>query len=158
MTRSWPPALLQPDPSTGCIDYAVAYLCHCLGHPEVTPADVCAFNDSHICRYDYPKHRFGAEMETYWKVVKDEQKRRWWWLGKEGRPWVEDWLQRGYLGAVTVERVQGRAHAVIVLDGDDDGVLLMDPLYGHCVEPWDWFLSVGAGNHNAHHLNGWYKL
>jgi hypothetical protein len=157
----WPEPLLQPDRNEGCFIHSMAYLCHCFGHTEVTPEQVQAFREAeHKWEGVFPSLHCGLALERYWDYVdKDEEERRRYWLGPGTRPWVEKHLAQGQISAVIVERVVGLAHALVLLESRGDaGVLVMDPLYGHRIDTWEWFLSIGPGNHGCHHIDGWYSL
>ncbi len=153
----WPAPLLQPDPHDGCVLYSVAYLCRCLGHPDVTPEQVQQFRqERRLQEYCYPGE-FGDVTIHYWQYRHGELEWQRFWLGPAQRSWVESYLAAGYLGLASVKRTPGYGHALVVLeDKGDDGVLVMDPLYGHRIESWDWLLASGVG-HLCHRINGWYR-
>ena len=156
----WPPPLLQPDPCEGCILYSVAYLCHCLGYPGTTPEQVRDFRArSNKWEGMFPVVSFGVKLERFWNYLEDDQdEMQRFWLGQGTREWVEKHLTQGQIGLVIVERVAGKAHALVALESrGDKGIFVMDPLYGHRVDTWEWFLSIGPGNHGAHHIDGWYS-
>lgn len=160
MLHSWPNPLLQPDPHDGCIHYSVAYICHCFGYTMVVPEQVQIFREqTHKLEAMFPILNCNLQMKRHWDDY-EHDKEEWqrYWLGPTTRLWVEWHLSHGYTGLVIVERIAGKAHALVVLEGrGDDGVFVMDPLYGHRVERWEWFLSVGPGYHGCHHIDGWYK-
>lgn len=161
MNKQWPAPLLQPNRQKDCGFYAVAYLCQCLGYPEVTPEQVRDFREQeHKWEGMFPKVRCNLSIERFWDYIdKDEEERKRYWLGPDTRQWVEQHLASDQIALVVVERVTGMAHMVVLLESrGDEGVYLMDPLYGHCVESWEWFLSIGAGKHGAHHIDGWYEI
>lgn len=156
----WPAPLLQPNRNEGCFIHSIAYLCHCFGCTEVTPEQVQAFRESeHKWEGMFPSLRCDLELERYWDYVnKDEEERRRYWLGSGVRSWVERHLAQGQISVVIVERVPGLAHALVLLESrGDEGVFVMDPLYGHRLDTWEWFLSIGPGNHGCHHIDGWYS-
>ena len=160
MTRQWPAPVLQPTSETGCIEASVAYIAHCLGFPDVTPQMIADAKgaESPACERYIPTC-LGYPVEMWWEHTQNEPEKRLFWLGAHARPWVETHLARGAIALVTVERVPGRAHAIVLLEAHGDaGVYVMDPLYGHRVDAWEWFLGVGASFHGAHHLSGWYTL
>lgn len=156
---SWPTPLLQPDPHDGCIFYSVAYICRCFG-VEVTPEQVQAFRAQERKQEAMlPLLNCGLQMRRHWNHYNEDQE-EWqrYWLGPATRSWVEQHLSEGWIGLVIVERVTGKAHALVVLERrGDEGVLVMDPLYGHRIDSWEWFLSIGPGHHGCHHIDGWYK-
>ena len=158
--RQWPAPLLQPDRSKDCLLYSVAYLCHCAGHLDVTAEDVRRFRrEAHLWEGMLPKKRFAIAIDRYWDFVYDEPERQRYWLGPDQRVWVESHLAAGEIGLVCVERTAGRAHQLVVLESRGDaGVLVMDPLYGHRIESWQWFLSVGPSQRGCHRIDGWYRL
>lgn len=157
---AWPDAYLQPDRHKDCGFYASAYLCRCLGHPDVTAEQIMAWREeTKRLEFSYPQ-TLGHPVTCFWDALKrgDDAEQRRYWLGEGTREWVEDWLARGYLAVVQVHRIPTMAHALVLLESQgDSGVLLMDPIYGHITEPWDWFLSIGPGHHGAHHVEGWYQ-
>jgi hypothetical protein len=141
------------------IDYSVAYLCHCLGHTDVTPERVHEFRQqTHKWEGMFPVVSFGTRLERFWDYIdSDETEKRRFWLGPDTREWVESHLAQGKFGLAIVERVPQKAHALVVLESKGDrGVFVMDPLDGHRIDTWEWFLSVGAGHHGAHRIDGWY--
>lgn len=159
MTR-WPDALLQPSMDTGCIEHSVAYLAHCLGFTQVTPEMVAEAQgaESPACERYIPAV-LHYPVELWWQHKDNDAERRLWWLGANARPWVEARIADGQVALVIVERVPGRAHAVALLDTEGEhGVFIMDPLYGHRTESWNWFLGLGAARHGAHFVAGWYRL
>jgi len=99
----------------------------------------------------------GAEVRRFWDVYGDEPERGKFWMGPDAEGWVRDWLAGGWIGHASVYRIPAMGHAVAVLEARDEGVLLMDPIYGHVVEPWDWFLGIGPGKHGCHHIGAWYR-
>lgn len=128
---------------------------------EVTPGHIQAFRQKeHKWEGMYPSLYCGLKLERYWDYLhKDEEERLRYWLGPGTRSWVEKHLVSGQISVVIVERVSTMAHALVLLESrGDEGALVMDPLYGHCVESWDWLLSIGPGNHGCHHIDGWYSL
>ena len=164
MTRAWPPALLQPDPHTGCLEYSVAYLCRSLGALSATPENAQdyrartnhseEFFPKEVCGYEI--HRWGEDYDE------DTHLERRWWLGPEQRPWVESWFARGYRALWYVHRALHIGHFVVGLeDLGDAGVLIMDPLSGLITESWDWMLGPGANkdwqNTPSHRIEGWYR-
>jgi hypothetical protein len=158
--NDWPTPLLQPDPHDGCILYSVTYLCHCFGHTEVTPKQVQTFREqTRKLEAMFPQWHCGLHMKRHWDHY-DTDQAEWqrYWLGPTAQSWVETHLNQGYIGLVIVERVVGRAHAIVVLESHgDEGIFVMDPLYGHRVETWEWLLSAGPGQHGCHHIDGWYS-
>lgn len=156
----WAKPLLQPDPHDGCILYSVAYICHCFGYASVTSDQVQSFREeARKLEAMFPQIVCGLEIKRHWDHYKnDEEEWKRYWLGPATRLWVEQHLRQGYIGLVIVERVIGKAHAVVALESrGDEGILVMDPLYGHHLDTWDWFLSVGPGYHGCHHIDGWYR-
>jgi hypothetical protein len=165
VASAFPEPYLQPSRSQDCGFYAAAYLARCLGHPEVTAGQVRAWR-AETCRHEdhYASVALGAEMRTFWDACTDDTtsmaenlKRGRFWMGPGSEEWVRSWLADGWIAHVEVMRISAFGHAVVLLDASDEGVLLMDPLYGHVIEPWDWFLGSGAGTHGAHHVAGWYR-
>lgn len=164
--REWPAPYLQPDRHTGCIEHSTAYICRCLGHSEVTAEQVEAWrrdghsDGKHYWEGMYPQMILGHAILRFWKSLgdHDEAERLRYWLGPGTREWVEQHLAAGQIGLVQVHRIATMAHAVVLLEARGDaGVFLMDPIYGHIIEPWDWFLGIGPGNHGCHHIEGWYS-
>lgn len=159
--KTWPAPLLQPNRSEGCFIHSIAYLCHCFGATSITPEQVQEWrSETHIWEGMFPRRQCGLALERDWDYVeKDEDERRRYWLGPGTRLWVEEHLDCGQLSVVIVERVVGLAHALVLLESQGEkGVLVMDPLYGHRVDTWEWFLSIGPGAHGCHHIDGWYSF
>lgn len=156
--RWWPEPYIQPNPKQDCTFYAAAYIARCLGWPETTAQDVIDWREREN-RYEHHFliERDGVETRRWWDDRDDEDERRRWWLGPGGREWVQRWIRDGWIGYVHIHRIAEMSHAVVLLDATDEGALLMDPIYGHVVEPWDWFLGDGPGNHGAHHIQGWHR-
>lgn len=163
---AWPAPYLQPDPREDCGFYAAAYLARCLGRQDVTADQVKAWRaDTRCHETQYARRVIGAEMRTFWDeekvvslVTSPEERRRWFWLGPGLRGWVTGWLFTGWIAQVMLHRIPEMGHAAVVLGCSDEGVLLMDPIYGHVTESWDWFLGIGAGTHGCHFIEGWYRL
>lgn len=164
--RDWPAPYLQPERHTGCIEHSTAYLCRCLGYADVTADQIGAWRDNghtdgkHYWEGMYPSLVLGhAKPQRFWQFYdSDEAEQRRFWLGPGTRPWVEQHLAAGHLALVQLHRIPTMAHAVVLLEArGDEGVFLMDPIYGHVVESWDWFLGIGPGNHGCHHVEGWYS-
>lgn len=160
LQRTWPAPLLQPDPAKDCLLYSLAYICHCAGYPQVSVEDIRRFRaEAAMWAGMFPTKRCGLHMERIWEYLPDESERLRFWMGPGERAWVEEHLCTGKIGLVCVERAVGHAHQLVVLESlGDAGVLVMDPLYGHREEPWDWFLSVGPGHTGCHHIDGWYSV
>lgn len=166
MVNEWPAPYLQPDRHTGCMEHSVAYLCRCLGYSDVTAEAVRSWRENghsdgkKYGEWVYPKYVLGVSMSRFWDYEKsdpDECKR--FWLGPDTRPWVEQRLATGALAIVHLHRIPTMTHAVVLLEARGDaGVYLMDPIFGHVVESWDWFLGIGPGNHGCHHVEGWFTL
>jgi hypothetical protein len=147
-----------------CSFYAIAYLCRALGHPDTTAQQVMAWREeTHCHESQYPKRALGLEMVSWWQYAhrdatpEKEAERLRFWLGPNGRPWVEQFLHTGYLGLGNIHRIPELHHCVAVLEASDAGVLLMDPVAGFVTEPWAWFLGPGAG-HGCHRIEAWYRL
>jgi hypothetical protein len=165
LASAFPPPYLQPNRKEDCGFYAAAYIARCLGHPETTAEQVKAWRAENAYHEDrYAPRALGAEMRTFWDECTDDSasmaenlKRGKFWMGPGTEDWVRSWLDGGWIAHVEVHRITTLGHAVVLLDASDDGPLLMDPLCGHVVEPWDWFLGSGPGTHGAHHVAGWYR-
>lgn len=156
-----PEPYYQPAGTRDCSFYAVAYLARCLGHPDVTADQVKDWRAATGRHEDeFISRELGHERRRWGDDRDDEAARRRWWLGPGSADWVRGWLDAGWLGLSVVHRIASMGHAVAVLDATDAGPLLMDPwpgLGGHLVEPWDWFLGSGAGNHGCHRIDAWYR-
>lgn len=151
-TTSWPEPYLQPDRTQDCAFYATAYIGRCLGL-DVAADDVKAWRaetNRHEDHYLNAVH--GVPMRRFWEVHGIEVERKRFWMGPDQREWVAEQLA-DQIAHVNVFRIPTMGHAVVALEARDEGVLLMDPIYGHVVEPWDWFLGVGAGTHGCHFLS-----
>ncbi len=145
--RTWPEPYLQPDRMKDCGYYATAYAARCLGYPDVTAEQVRTWRaETHRFETYYLRAVAGAEYRTFWNVFRDEPERKTFWLGPGAQEWVRGWLADGWIAPVNLHRIAGIGHAAVLLEADDDGVLLMDPIYGHVTEPWGWFLGPGARN------------
>jgi hypothetical protein len=171
---AFPEPYLQPDRNKDCGYYAQAYLCRCLGHPEVTAGQVMSWREetrTHEARY--AANVLGADIRHLWHYQEDEAVRRLFWLGPGTRDWVLGWLAHGWIAQVALHRIKPMGHGAVLLDADDDhGVILMDPIYGHVLEPWDWFLGPGPKDGRADwpgsapdgrefygctYIEGWYR-
>lgn len=161
MSATWPAPYLQPEPHTGCIEHAVAYIARCFGHADVMAQAVHQWREERrITENMYPTYVLGHPVERFFRAREagDEAEFKRFWLGLDARAWVEAHLARGEIALVIVERVPGHAHALALLATcGDDGALVMDPLYGHRVEPWAWLLGVGPGGEGCHFIDGWYR-
>lgn len=159
---AFPEPYLQPLGSRDCGFHAVTYLARCLGHPDVTADDVKAWRESSGYHEDqYLARVLGCEHRRWGQDRDDDAARRRWWLGVGGADWIREWLDDGWLGLAVVHRIPTLGHSVAVLDASDEGVLIMDPwpgLGGHVIEPWNWFLGSGPGNHGCHRIDGWYRV
>jgi hypothetical protein len=162
---AFPEPYLQPDRNQDCGFYTAAYIAHCLGHPEVTAAQVKAWRAETRRHEDhYAAGALAAEARTFWDELTDKTasmadslKHGKFWMGPGTAEWVRSWLAGGWIAHVEVMRIPAMGHAVALLDASDDGVLLMDPIHGHVIEPWNWFLGAGPGMPGAHHIAAWYR-
>jgi hypothetical protein len=169
----WPEPYLQPDRTKDCGYYAAAYVARCLGYPETTAEQVRQWRAETTRHEAYHAHfALGAEMRTHWTEFRDGPGRAIFWQGPDAGDWARRWLADGWIAQMAVHRIAEMGHAVVALEASDEGVLLMDPIYGHVVEPWDWFLGPGprAGRqdwpgstadgrafHGCHYVEGWYR-
>ena len=174
-TVTWPEPYLQPDRNKDCSFYAQAYVARCLGRTEVTAQDVMDWKQAaNRGETRYVREAHAADAYGFWDAERDggEEARRPFWLGPAQREWVCDRTAAGWVAQVMVNRKAGMGHAVVLLDGDNDGVLLMDPVFGHVTEPWAWFLGPGPKSEAAewpgsapdgrafwgcHFIEGWYR-
>ena len=155
---AFPEPYLQPDRHEDCGYYAAAYVARCLGHPDVTAEQVKAWRaETHCHETMYALRVLGAEMRRFWDVYGDEPARKIFWMGPGAENWVRGWLTDGWIAQACLHRIPEMGHAVAVLDAAEEGVLLMDPIYGHVIEPWEWFLGIGPGTNGCHFIEGWYK-
>lgn len=172
----WPAPYLQPDRHRDCSFYAAAYVARCLGHPQVTAATVKAWRaQAGYGEVHYADLALGAEMRHFWDAGREggEEARRPFWLGPRYRPWVRRHLEGGWIAQVLLNRVPGMGHAAVMLECAAGGVLLMDPVYGHVTEPWEWLLGPGGRTghgdwpgsapdgrpfYGCHFVEGWYRL
>lgn len=99
----------------------------------------------------------GAQTRNFASLELSTAERAEYYMGPRGEAWVRQWLADGWIGYACVFRVPDMAHAVAVLGGSEDGVLLMDPLSGHVTEPWGWFLGIGPGRYGCHYVESWYR-
>ena len=140
-------------------------MCRTIGHPETTAEQVKAWRAETRCHEDhYARRALGAEVRTFWDACTDPAaslaenlKRGKFWMGPGTGEWVRSWLADGWIAHVEVMRISAFGHAVVLLGASDEGALLMDPLYGHITEPWEWFLGIGPGKHGCHFIEGWYR-
>ena len=162
----YPEPYLQPDRNQDCSFYAAAYIARCLGRPETTAEQIKAWRaETHRHEDHYARAFLGAEMRTFWDAMDLDEKapladclrRGKFWMGPGTEDWVRGWLADGWIAHVEVMRIAAMGHAVVLLDARECGAFLMDPIYGHVTEPWDWFLGSGLGSHGAHHVAGWYR-
>lgn len=148
----WPEPYLQPDRAKDCGYYAAAYLARCLGHAGVTAEQVRNWRaETRIHETMYARNMLGAEMRTHWDVYRDSPERKIFWLGQGARAWLREWIDDGWIAQACLHRIAATAHAAVLLEADGEGVLLMDPIYGHVTEPWSWFLGPGPRGEAA----GW---
>lgn len=147
----WPEPYLQPDRTKDCGFYSVAYIGQCFGL-DVTADDVKAW------RAETNRHEDRYLHEVYGiPMRRPEHDRRaglpyqQWWMGPDQREWVRGMLADS-ICLVHLLRIPTMHHSVVALEAHEDAVLLMDPIYGHVVESWDWFLGPGPGTGNAHAL------
>jgi len=139
---AWPEAYLQPDRQKDCGYYAQAYLCRCLGHPDVTAEQVKAWRaETSIHETRYAVNVLGAQYRGIAGLT--EAERRTFWLGPGTGHWLAQQLADGWIAQVLLHRIWDMGHAAVLLGYDDSGVQLMDPIYGHITEPWGWFLGPG---------------
>jgi hypothetical protein len=163
--KTFPEPYLQPNPREDCGFYSAAYVARCLGRPEVTAGQVKAWRAETRRHEDrYAADALGAEARTFWdeltnrrEPMADALRRGKFWMGPGAGEWVRSWLADGWVAHVEVHRIAAFGHAVVLLDASDDGVLLMDPLSGHVIEPWDWFLGSGPMTQAPHYVAGWYR-
>lgn len=144
---NWPEPYLQPHGSKDCEFYASAYIARVLGFDKVTAEDVRRW-----CEYAgkvrpwFVRQALGVPVYANHGPEGATDPR--FWLGAGTEDWVHEQLHRR-IALACVWRVQTYAHAVVVLDADTDGVLLMDPWSGFVREPWEWFLGSGPGRGNS---------
>lgn len=152
---AWPEPYLQPDRTKDCGFYSVAYIGRCYGL-DVTADDVKAWRAETRRHEDhYLTEAHGVPMRR----PHDDGRHPHWWMGPTEREWVTQTLNES-ICLVHLLRIPTMHHSVVALAARHDGVLLMDPIYGHVVEPWEWFLGPGPGTQNAHalwsaHPKGW---
>jgi hypothetical protein len=153
----FPAPYLQPDRMKDCGYYTAAYIARCLGQPDVTAGQIKAWRAETRYHEDHYCHRvLGAEIRTY-ADEPDEERSKTWWLGPGTEEWVRSYVDDGWIGHATVWRIPDIGHSVALLGAADAGVLLMDPIYGHIIEPWGWFLGIGSGKHGCHRIDAWYR-
>jgi hypothetical protein len=162
---AFPEPYLQPDRSMDCGFYTAAYIARCLGHSGVTAEQVKAWRAETARHEDhYARVALGAETRTFWDYCTDDTasmavnlRRGKFWMGPGTEDWVRSWLDDGWIAHAEVMRISAFGHAVALLDAAEEGVVLMDPLCGHVIEPWSWFLGPGPGMKGAHFIAGWYR-
>lgn len=169
----WPVPYLQPDRMKDCGYYAQAYLARCLGHPDITADQVRAWREeTRIHETRYSPNVLGAAYYGWGDCEHGSPEHTAFWLGPGAQEWLTGWLDGGWIAQIHVHRIPTYGHAAVVLGASDDGVLLMDPIYGHITEPWGWLLGPGPkrGNpawpgsapdgrefYGCHFIEGWYR-
>lgn len=153
-----PDPLLQPDPVTGCLQHSVAFVCRWFGH-ETPVEQVLTYRAAQGLHEEwYPCGTYGLRL-TRSSTDPDGEARRY-WLGPRALPWLVENLDRRRVAILDIERVPGRRHAVVLLEARPEGGLIMDPLSGYRVEPWDYLLADGPGRHAYprvnHRVRGFY--
>lgn len=173
---AWPEPYLQPDRHKDCGFYSAAYVARCLGRADVTAETVKAWRaETRYHEAAYAREVLGAEHLRFQRAEDegDQDARNAFWLGPRRRSWVEGHLDAGWIAQVMLHRIAAMGHAAVVLGYSAEGVLLMDPIYGHLTEPWEWFLGPGPKAEAAewpgtapdgrawygcHFIEGWYRL
>jgi hypothetical protein len=171
---AWPEPYLQPDRHKDCGYYAAAYVARCLGYPDVTAEQGKEWRaETRVHEVMYAANVHGAEMLTHWTEYRDSPERKVFWQGPRAKDWTRRWLDGGWISQVCLHRIPDMGHAVVVLGYSADGVLLMDPIYGHVTEPWGWFLGPGPKAecpdwpgkapdgrpfYGCHFIEGWYRM
>lgn len=184
LKTAWPESYLQPDPNKDCGFYAAAYLGRCLGYPKVTAEEIKDWRArTRKHETQYAKDVLGAEMRTFWDYGKGlnlnapdllHHGQQVFWLGQDYKVkiWVRLWLHQGWIAHLMVHRVQPMAHAVVLLEADENCALIMDPIYGLITEPWEWLLGPGPEEnlsdwrrapdgrefYGCSFIEGWYKI
>jgi hypothetical protein len=174
--RAFPEPYLQPDRQKGCGFCSAAYVARCLGRPDVTAEMVKAWRaETRYHEVAYAREVLGAEHLRFGLAedAGDQDGRNAFWLGPRRREWTERHLDAGWTAQVMLHRIAGMGHAAVVLGHSAEGVLLMDPVYGHVTEPWGWFLGPGPKAecpdwpgtapdgrpfYGCHFIEGWYRL
>lgn len=137
--------------------YAVAYVARCFGK-ELGIEEIRQYREeTRKLEFTLLWERVGLARETFWQKEPDMTEVRRFWLGPTAKDWVAEHLNSGAIGLVQVNRISTMAHALVALGATETGVFVMDPIYGHKVEPWDWFLGSGPGTHGAHHIECWIR-
>lgn len=158
VVREWPEPYLQPDPKRDCSFYANAYVARCLGFADVTAEQIKTWREVNNRDEDwFIRVELGVVPVSYGDFMDDDDERRKFWLGPDNRTFVEHWLGT-HVAKASVHRIQEMSHAVVALEARTEGVLIMDPIFGFRVEPWDWFLGIGAGTHGCHRLDAIYPV
>ncbi len=168
---TWPSPYLQPD-NHSCGYYASAYLCRCFGF-DVSAEDLRATAtkagytgpESYLPLCEtFPVERYGLKRESFWDYTQNIDDKELWrttgarfYLGGDARRWFTEKLA-GRLALVNVYRAYPTYHMLVALEAGEGGVIVMDPLFGHRVETWDWFLGSGPGTNTAHNVAGFYEL
>lgn len=155
----WPAPLLQTDKKKDCLLYSTAYLCHCLGFPEVTVEQIRQYRaETGWYEASFPSERLSVRAEHWWHYKLDRvaiyQR---FWMGAAQRGWVEQHLVAQQIALASIHRVPEMGHIVVLLEAGETSVLLADPIHGHVRETWEWFLSTGPGGDLCHRIEGWYS-
>src|SRR3989344_4096844 len=159
--RTRPDPVLQTPGSEDCLYCTVSFIARVLGFgiPVEEIRRMKAEGGPDGIRRS-PEHYFAeywGVKDLHWCYENTDQIDKSWWMGSSKKNWVLSWLKEGYVGIAHVHR-GSPGHAVAVLEGDENHVTLMDPLYGIRKDSWSWFLGPGPGQPGAHAIYAWYPL
>lgn len=155
--RDWPEPARQPN-NTDCLYYATAYMAGIFGH-AVAPNTIKQWHES--TRYAVPKYLID--------VLKISSSWHWWsnggWVehyisytnAAPFKEWVQAYLHYGCVAIADIPICGDCLHAVVLLEGDDDGVLLADSIRGLVQEPWSLFASPSRHGQQGR-IEAWFKL
>jgi hypothetical protein len=119
----WPAPLLQPDKKKDCLLYSTAYLCHCLGYPDVTVEQVRQYRtETGWYEASFPSEHLSVQAEHWWHYTLQKSEYQRFWLGGEQRGWVEQHLAEKQIALASVHRVPEMGHIVVLLEADEESV------------------------------------
>lgn len=164
MAQEWPDIPLQPPGSEDCELYATSYLTTLLGERR-TPEQVRNWPEKgQRSQGFYPMHALGIApvWMMYWGPAGTQMPLGIMYSFSPGfRDWCKAYVKHGCVGYAHVFLVERLGHAVVLLEADDEGVLLADPVRGLVRDTWTDFESY-VGNPEPggrpSHVKAWYRL
>ncbi len=159
MAQRWPDIPLQPAGSEDCSFYAASYLGTLLGHYR-SPEEVRRWRDTTNREVAlFARDVLGAEPAWFRRNLSLEGYRIGYAHQPAFRKWCEAYLDHGCVAYATIFLVERMSHAVVLLEADDTGVLVADPVRGIVRDPWPLFEShVGDPERRPSHVEAFYSL